>query len=288
MSNMEDKKNYELIDCGDLRRLERFGDITIDRPAPVAKWEKKLDIPWQNADIRYINDDDNGNWKFETNISDKINLTIDDINMILKFSKNGQIGLFPEQQTNWRWLNIILNKSKRPLKILNTFAYTGALTLFCALNKEIDHQTTHLEGSSSIIGWAKENAQSNTDYENNIRWINDDVLTFMEKEIRRGNDYNGIILDPPAFGRSGKKTWKLERDISKLFQLTGDLLKKDPAFLIFSCHSQELTIDDIQSMFNHLAFINKGKLERIELTIPSEKGNALPSGICVRWKKDAL
>ena len=287
MSNMDDKKNYELIDCGNRRRLERFGDFTIDRPAPAAVWEKKLDIPWQNADIRYIDDGRQSHWDFKHDTLQELELNIDNIDLILKFSENGQIGVFPEQQENWHWLENILSKSKRPINILNTFAYTGASTLFCALNKQ-EHNITHLEGSSSIISWAKQNAKSNTDYKDNIRWINDDVLTFMEKEIRRGKDYNGIILDPPAFGRSGKKTWKLERDISKLFQLTGDLLKKAPAFLIFSCHSQNITTDEIESMFKHLAFINKGKLERLELTIPSEKGNDLPAGICVRWKNPDL
>jgi 23S rRNA (cytosine1962-C5)-methyltransferase len=272
--------DYELIDCGDNSRVERFGKIIIDRPCPQATWAPKInDFEY---DVFFQRKNNKTNWNgaekfaesWEINIGKKIKAE-------LSFSENGQVGIFPEQFDNWRWIEekITENPAKK-LKILNTFAYTGIATLFASTENT---EVCHVDGAKSAINSAKKNAELSGLSDAKIRWICDDVLTFMEREIRRGNKYDGIILDPPAFGRGGKKTWKISRDLPKLMELVEKLLTDNPLFVILTCHASEhFSAEDFAEILEKLPQFKDKAAEKLFLNIPSEKGNSLPSSFGAR------
>lgn len=273
------KCNYKLLDCGEFEKLEKVGEIVIRRPALQAIWERKLDNNiWKHYHARF--DQLSKEWSTTGKLP---NFECEDIILELRFSSNGQIGIFPEQITNWQWLERIFSKANRPLNILNGFAYTGASTLVSSTSGTT---ITHIDASSSSVNWAKRNCQLSHLENNNIRWIVDDMITFLTREVKREIVYDGIILDPPAFGR-GKKgaTWKIGRDLPKLMQLVDKLLISDPEFVILSCHDINFGHRELRNELAKLQSIKKGSIETLDLTIKSESGNNLPAGKCARWNK---
>lgn len=279
----EQKIDYELIDSGNERRLERFGETIINRPAPQAFWHRDSSLlEWKQA-AAYYERPENGThkWTKDSTFPENWTIQIDNITLELRPSENNQLGIFPEQLDNWRWMTEKIKEAKRPLKILNTFAYTGAATLMASAAGE-DVEVCHVDGAKSAVSWARKNAELSELEKNPIRWIVDDVLQFMEREVKRGKKYDGIILDPPAFGRGAKGTWKIERDLPHLLELTGKLLSNQPCFVILSCHAIEITAENIAQMLNALPAFPRKKAEAVELIIPSEKGNELPSSVCGR------
>ena len=263
------------------RQMEQIGNIIIRRPALQAEWERKLDADiWQqyHAEFDHVQNEwvtfPEGNLPyFECN-----NLTFE-----LRLSPNRQIGIFPEQLINWHWLEKVISQANRPLNILNGFAYTGASTLF-ASTKETT--LTHIDASSSCVNWAKQNCRLSHLENNSIRWIVDDIIAFLTREVKRGSVYDGIILDPPAFGRGKKGSiWKISRDLSKLMQLIDKLLSNNPEFVILSCHDKDFGTRELRAELTKLQSLKNGKIETLDLTIKSETGNDLPAGKCARWKK---
>jgi 23S rRNA (cytosine1962-C5)-methyltransferase len=274
-------KNYRLLDCGKFEKLEQIGTNIIRRPAPQAIWRRKLDADiWDKYQTRFdlsqnkwIADSEKKLPYFKCN-----NLTFE-----LKLSPNGQIGIFPEQYTNWQWLESIISQTKRPLNILNGFAYTGASTLFSSSSATT---VTHVDASSGSVNWAKKNSSSSHLEGNSIRWIVDDIVTFLTREIKRGRIYDGIILDPPGFGRSKKGAmWKLKRDLPKLMELIDELLSDNPEFVILSCHDKNYGKTELNNELAKLGRLNSSKIETLDLTIKSETGNDLPAGKCARWRR---
>lgn len=281
--------DYELIDCGNFSRVERFGKIIIDRPCPQASWESKID------DFEYdVFFDREKKWEGAENFAESWEINVlDEIKAELKFSANGQVGIFPEQYENWKWIqkNILkiypLTKgaggiSKNPvkkLKILNTFAYTGMATLAASTENT---EVVHVDGAKSAINWAKRNAEISGKSENNIRWICDDVMKFLAREIRRGNKYDGIILDPPAFGRGKKGDWKISRDLPKLMELVTDLLSERPLFVILTCHAPEYSAEDFAKILENIPQFKGKNAEKLYLEIPAKNGNSLPSSFGAR------
>ena len=275
------KCNYKLLDCGEFEKLEQINDLIIRRPALQATWKRKLkkDI-WQQYHAKF----DQTQNKWTTNPERNLpyfkcnNLTFE-----LRFSPNRQIGIFPEQLTNWRWLKEVIHQAHRPLNILNGFAYTGASTLFASAKETT---ITHIDASSSSVNWAKQNCKLSSLENNHIRWIVDDIIAFLTREVKRGVVYDGIILDPPAFGH-GKKgaTWRISRDLPKLMQLVDKLLSSDPEFVILSCHDKEFGHRELRNEIAKLQSLKNGRIETLDLTIKSEDGNDLPAGKCARWKK---
>ena len=266
--------DYELIDCGHYSRLERFGAFIIDRPCAQAEW------PHTVGDIEpQLFFDRKEGWSADVKLPETWQTKIGHITAEMRCSKNGQVGLFPEQFDNWQWIHKKVTNAKKPLRILNTFSYTGMSSLFASTpNTEV----VHVDGAKSAINWAKRNAELSGLNDNTIRWICDDVQQFMAREVRRGKEYDAIILDPPAFGRGAKKDWKIERDLKGLMKLVEQLLTDDPTFVILTCHAPE--------HFSAFQFANilgrlpgfKNKAEELTLTIPSEKGHPLPSSFGAR------
>ena len=273
--------NYKLLDCGNFEKLEQIGEVIIRRPAPKATWRRKLDNDiWQQSHFTF--DQKQNKW---INVPEgKLpHFKCSDLTFDLRLSPNGQIGIFPEQLTNWQWLEDVISKATRPLNILNGFAYTGASTLFSSTNGTI---ITHIDASSSSVNWAKHNCRLSGLENNQIRWIVDDMITYLTREVKRGSVYDGIILDPPAFGRWKKgATWKINRDLPKLMLLVDKLLSKDPEFVILSCHDKDFGHRELRNELAKLRNLKNGKIETLDLTIKSETGNDLPAGNCARWKK---
>ncbi len=275
------KCNYKLLDCGELEKLEVIGDAVFRRPAPQAIWKRKLSNNiWKNYNASF--NQLKREWK-TTSEWELPYFVCNNITLELKLSTNGQIGFFPEQLANWQWLDNVISLATRPLNILNGFAYTGASTLFSSTKENI---ITHIDASNSSVNWAKHNCKLSGLENNQVRWIVDDIITYLTREVKRGSVYDGIILDPPAFGR-GKKgiTWKIKRDLPKLMQLVDKLISNNPEFVILSCHDKDFGHRELRNELAKLQSLKDGKIETIDLMINSENGNNLPAGKCARWRK---
>jgi len=275
--------DYELIDCGDGRRLERFGDVVVDRPAPQALWPKRRQASdWDRARAYYDRPDSgSGSWRDLSVFPDDWRLRIDGVTLELRPSSNGQVGFFPEQIANVRWIRERLIGAPGPVRVLNSFAYTGTLTL-AASAAAPGVEVCHLDGARSAVSRARRNAERSGLADRPIRWIVDDVLKFLGREIKRGRRYDAFILDPPAFGRGPGGSWKLRRDLPRLLECVDTLLGATPCFVVLSCHAPELTSTALAGMLENLKAFRGRRAEPLDLIIPSSGGNALPAGTCGR------
>lgn len=263
--------DYKLLDTGNGKRLEQFGSIRIVRDAKQADWKPSLPkSEWAAADASYLKD----GWDADLK---PFNVSFQNITFSLELLETGQLGIFPEQIENWQWLEKINEGEK--FDIINGFAYTGGSTLF-ASNRI--NRVTHLDASKPAIKRAKTNMELSFKDENNIRFIQDDVVSFLQKEIKRGKRYDGFIFDPPAFGKGGKgKTWKLSKDLPELMELIYELSGGNPAFILLTAHDPALNhkklAENISKMCPSSASIESG-----DLIMPAESGNHLKNGYFAR------
>jgi 23S rRNA (cytosine1962-C5)-methyltransferase len=282
--------DYELIDSGDAEKLERFGNIILKRPDPQAFWRKKLVTEWKNFDAEFVSEGAKGKWKFKTEIQKEWNVQIEDINFELRFPKSGtgfkHVGVFPEQSSNWQWINeTITEKTSHNFtpSVLNLFAYTGGATI-AAL--QAGANVTHVDASLGSIEWAKRNTEISGVAERPVRWIVDDAKKFVEREIRRGNHYHGIILDPPSYGHGPKREiWNIEKDFLPLVDSIKKILHSEPLFVLINGYSSGYSA--LAYAENLAAFEEKfgGTLDAGELSIQDKSGRNLPCGIFARWRK---
>ncbi len=267
--------DYELIDCGDEKRTERFGDRVIHRPCPMALWHGKTEEGlYTPADATFVSTEEEKGWQKGDDVTDTWNMSVGLLTAELRFSPNGQVGIFPEQYDNWQWIaEQVAKRPNKPLKVLNLFGYTGLATLHAiAPHTEV----CHVDGAKSSINWAKRNAELSGLSDANVRWICDDAVKFLQREVRRGNKYDAIILDPPAFGRGGGNIWKIEKDLPRLMQAVREVLVYDPAFVILTCHApRHFSAQDMAQMLQKLPQFKGERAEAIELKIPSKQGNPL-------------
>jgi 23S rRNA (cytosine1962-C5)-methyltransferase len=274
---------YQLVDFGDGRRLERFGPVLTDRPAPQAEPPRQNPAAWEQADAIY--DEANRTWHWRSAPREAWLLTLDGITVELRPTPTGQVGLFPEQQPNWRWISTVSARAV-PHNALNAFGYTGASTLALASATSNPAGVCHVDASRPAVAWARRNAEISNLREAPIRWIVDDVLKFLEREDRRGRRYDGFILDPPAFGRGkGRATWKLERDLPRLMGAAAKLAADEFAFVCLSAHAPGLAADDLAEALAPLN-IPESEIERLELSIRSKHGGKLACGVCARWARE--
>ncbi len=280
---MTKETNYKLLDCGDFEKLEQVGDYIFRRSAPQANWQRKLDKEiWNNFNARF--DALSSEWIVKSEKELPV-FVFSAVKIQTRLSANGQIGVFPEQMTNWQWVEDIVSKSANNLSILNGFAYTGAMSIASSSSMS---EVTHIDAASSSVNWARENSIVSNKQDNKIRWITEDILTFLKREGKRGNRYDGIILDPPAFGRSKKGgIWKIGKDMPKLIKLVEKVLSTNPDFFILSCHDQEFGVSELRTLLNSMQKLKKGSIDTFTLAIESEHGNDLPAGTCARWRKQA-
>ena len=288
--------DYELIDCGDFEKLERFGKYITIRPEPQAVWNKKLSVhEWEKtAHVKFIQKGSNsGEWKRFKDMPDKWQIQFKvsglktDIEQPLRFKLSltsfKHVGVFPEQAVNWEYIHNSINafsssQQEGKVKFLNLFAYTGAASLAA---KAAGADVTHLDSIKQVVSWARENMELSrlTD----IRWIIEDALKFVKREVKRGHKYNGIILDPPAYGigANGEK-WKLEENIQEMITNVLQLLDERNHFLILNAYSLGFSSLIIENLLKDFA---KGKLETGELYLHSKTNVKLPLGVFGRFCK---
>ena len=217
----ENEKDYDLVDSGDGEKLERYGDYLLSRPDPQALWSKMKPKEWEKAHGVFIRNAQKASWKMKDSVPAEWQINLAGLTFIISPTSFKHTGVFPEQSSNWNWLfeNIQKEKTKSPdknISVLNLFGYTGGATLACA---KAGAEVTHVDGSKSAINWAKENAKASGLQDAPIRWILDDVRKFVAREIKRGKRYDGIILDPPAFGHGAKKRFGKSKNICQSYFL---------------------------------------------------------------------
>lgn len=257
------KKDYQLLDSGDLQKWERFGPFIIQRPCPQAVWKREgKEIP----DAIFSREEGKG-WTFHKSFPKSWEIEIDSILLKILLTDFGHVGVFPEHATQWSWLKE--NVSSKGT-FLNLFAYSGALSVMLA---KMGIKVCHVDASQGIIDWAKENAQLNG--VESIRWIVDDAMKFLKREIRRGNTYDGIALDPPTFGRGNKgEVFKIEKEIFPLLELCFAL---KPKTLLFTCHTPGFTPTVLSHLLHQIAPKNM-LIETEELFLESNNTLKIPSG----------
>ncbi len=283
-------KDYEVIDTCSGEKCERWGDYILVRPDPQVIWDTGHHNPaWKKKNGHYHRSNKGGGeWEFR-NLPEEWSITYRDLTFNLKPFSFKHTGLFPEQAVNWDWCSEKIKKATkekgRQLKVLNLFAYTGGATVSAAA---AGAAVTHVDASKGMVTWAKENALSSGLTSAPIRWLVDDCVKFVEREIRRGNTYDGIIMDPPSYGRGPKgEIWKIEESIYPFIQLTAKLLSKDSVFFLINSYTTGLQPAVLSYMIN-TAIVPQfgGRVEAEEIGLPvTESGLVLPCGASGRWCK---
>ena len=286
--------DYELIDSGDFEKLERFGRYVVRRPEPQAIWRRSLtEEEWRRlADASFLRDgrsEERGEWRLRSGMPSR--WTVDyayegmRLRMRLGLTSFKHVGLFPEQAANWDFAMEKIRNAGRPIRVLNLFAYTGGATLAAAA---AGASVTHVDASKGMVNWAKENAAVSGLSDKPIRWLVDDCTKFVEREIRRGNHYDAIIMDPPSYGRGPKgEIWKIEESIHPFIRLCTQLLSDDPLFFLVNSYTTGLAPAVLTYMISLELKQYKGHVEAQEIGLPVKStGLVLPCGASGRWQSD--
>lgn len=282
--------DYEILDTSRGEKLERWGDYLLVRPDPQVIWDTERKAPgWKRMNGHYHRSKKGGGeWEFfglpeQWTIQYPLCQGQNTLTFNLKPFSFKHTGLFPEQAANWDWFGEKIRNARRPVKVLNLFAYTGGATLAAAASGA---SVTHVDASKGMIGWAKENARSSGLGEAPIRWIVDDCVKFVEREIRRGNHYDGIIMDPPSYGRGPKgEIWKIEEAIHPLIRLCSQLLSDDPLFFLVNSYTTGLAPAVLTYMIATELKKYNGTVDSQEVGLPvTESGLVLPCGASGRWE----
>ncbi|MFA6392537.1 MAG: class I SAM-dependent methyltransferase [Candidatus Paceibacterota bacterium] len=297
------QKEYELLDSGEGQKLERYGKYTMSRPDPEALWKKNLnDKEWQEAHLEFIRNGTKNKWIIKNGVPNNWNISYGDLKFSIKPTSFKHIGLFPEQLSNWEWMKELIKNSHRsdlgaeskkslgltygnkPISVLNLFAYTGGATLAAAL---AGAEVCHVDGSKNAVEWARTNAELSGLKDASIRWLIEDVVLFLKREVKRGRKYDAIIMDPPSFGHGPKdELWKIEEDFLNLMNLCGQVLSDDPLFILINGYTAGYSSIVYENNLRDLMKDYKGKIEGGELVI-EESGSKrlLPCGIFARWER---
>lgn len=298
--------DYALVDIGDGRRLERFGEWLLDRPCPAAAGVKKSQpaATWKRATARYDGDRaDAGTWRpaaprwspRELSLSVPLG-DADDFQLVLEPLPSGQVGVFPEQFANWQWIARQVRRfalggvpqqgqgAATGPKVLNLFAYTGGSTLAAAA---AGAAVVHVDAARSVVTRARQNAAAAGLAEAPIRWIVEDAVKFCRREVKRGNRYDAIILDPPSYGHGPQgDPWRATRDLLPLLQLCGELVAGQPHFLLATCHTPSLGQSELAALLAEGVFGHCGQPAATgELSLVDDAGRTLPSGVVARWPR---
>ena len=280
---------YKLLDTGSFQKLEQFGIHRFCRPAPQALWPKSLPpSEWEKAEGEYKyfkGKDTGGEWKLFTKLPEN-GWQIKFQNLVFKVQPTGfgHIGIFPEQAPNWLWIIKQLKLlNGKEIKVLNVFGYTGASTLAAA---SAGAHVTHLDASKASVNWARQNLELSGMGDRSVRWIVEDAMKYMQREHKRGIKYDGIIMDPPSFGRGPKgEVWQIENKLSEFMEACKYILNDKPAFLLFTTHSPGFSSLSLENMIRiYLPSTQNGHFETGEMFIPdTSSGLNLPNGFFCRW-----
>ncbi|MDO4617818.1 MAG: class I SAM-dependent methyltransferase [Lachnospiraceae bacterium] len=279
-------KDYEILDTSGGEKLERWDKYLLVRPDPQVIWKTEKKHPgWKKKNGHYHRSSKGGGeWEF-FHLPEQWSVHYRELTFQLKPFNFKHTGLFPEQAVNWDWCAQKIKQAGRPVKVLNLFAYTGGATLAAAA---AGAQVTHVDASKGMVNWAKENAASSGLSDRPIRWLVDDCVKFVEREIRRGNHYDAIIMDPPSYGRGPKgEIWKIEESIFPFVQLCEKLLSDDPIFFLINSYTTGLAPAVLTYMLSTVLREYDGTVESQEIGIPvTSSGLVLPCGASGRWWKE--
>ena len=278
----QDPHGYALLDSGGGAKLERFGAVTLARPCAQAVWQPQRPALWKQADATF--DREGGNrWHGRARLPQEWVIAVDGTRFRLSGTDFGHLGIFPEQRAQWAWIRERVAAARRPLRVLNLFAYSGGSTLAAA---RAGAEVCHLDASKGMVQWARANASLNGLDAHPIRWIVDDAHTFLGREIRRGRRYDGIILDPPTYGRGAKgETYKIERDLTETLRLCRALLSDAPAFMLLSAHTPGHTPVVLGNVLTQALRGLGGAIDSGEMLLTgAEEAFPLPSGAYARWQ----
>jgi len=277
-------KDYEVLDASNGEKLERWGDYILVRPDPQVLWDTpRTHYGWKKKNGHYHRSNKGGGeWEF-FHLPQQWTIQYKNLTFNLKPFSFKHTGLFPEQAANWDWISDKIKNAGRPIKVLNLFAYTGGATLAAAAAGAM---VTHVDASKGMVSWAKENARSCQLEEAPIRWIVDDCQKFVEREIRRQNHYDAIIMDPPSYGRGPKgEIWKIEEAIHPLIKLCAKLMSEKPLFFLVNSYTTGLAPSVLSYMLSIELRKFTGRVDAQEVGLPvSSSGLTLPCGSSARWE----
>ena len=281
-------KEYELIDLGGGEKLERWGDYVLRRPDPQVIWpvEREWSL-WKNPHGHYHRSNrGGGSWEVKKKYPDQWTINYGPLKFKIKPTGFKHTGLFPEQAANWDWMIDKIRTAKRPIKVLNLFAYTGGASVACAYAVA---EVCHVDAAKGMVNWAKENIDLSGLKDRTVRFIVDDVVKFVEREIRRGNKYDAIIMDPPSYGRGPKgEVWKIEDKLCEFVSLCMQVLSDKPIFFLINSYTTGFSPIVLENVLE-TTIGNKAKVGKIyagEVGIPaSRNGMVLPCGIFGRWER---
>lgn len=280
-----DWKDYELIDTGFGERLERWGDVILIRPDPQIIWESEKTNPlWKQANARYKRSSSGGGqWQVYKKVPEVWKINYGSLTFRLKTMGFKHTGIFPEQAVNWDFAAEKIKNAGRPVKVLNLFGYTGAATLACLA---AGAAVTHVDAAKGMVQWARENAEASSIGDKPARWLVDDCLKFVQREQRRGNTYDGIIMDPPSYGRGpGGEVWKLEEQLFGLVSMCLPILSENPLFFILNSYTAGLSPSVMEYLLGVLVKRKfGGEVSADEIGLPvTQTGLVLPCGSTAIW-----
>ena len=279
-------QTFEVLDTGNGDKLERWGKFVLCRPDPQVIWPAQDSSMWDAAQAHYYRSErGGGEWRFREQLPERWQIAYGDLKFHVRPTGFKHTGLFPEQATNWDWMRNLIKKRDGNVKVLNLFAYTGGATMACAAQGA---HVTHVDAAKGMVQWAKENRELSKIPETNCRFIVEDALAFVRRELRRGNRYDGILMDPPSYGRGpGGEVWKLENELYTLVSTCAEALSDNPLFFLVNSYTtgfqpavlQNIIGRTVQSRFG-------GKVDAQEVVLPVRAGGVLPCGASGRWQKD--
>lgn len=283
MNIADDWKDYELIETKNGMKKERWGKYILVRPDPQIIWQKDSDFTSYDA-IYYRSNKGGGHWEYKNKLPDNWQVRYKELTFNIKPMGFKHTGLFPEQAVNWDYMINKIKNAKREIKVLNLFAYTGGASVACLY---AGASVCHVDSSKGMVSWAKENVASSNLSDKKIRYIVDDVVKFVEREIRRGNKYDAIIMDPPSYGRGANgEVWDIEKDLFNLVKLCNTLLSDDPLFFLINSYTTGLSSKVLETIFN-MCISKKGLITSGEVGLKEKNSDVvLPCGIFGRWEKD--
>jgi 23S rRNA (cytosine1962-C5)-methyltransferase len=294
---------YELLDFGDGRRLERFGEIVLDRPCPAVETVERTSLDlWERADARFEGrDQQRGRWIDRRELPERWIIAYDPLRFELKRTEFGHLGLFPEQAENWEWISdqcrsagvspaersedwprVSRDAGGTPaLRVLNLFAYTGGSTLAAAA---AGAEVVHVDAARNIVAWARRNAELSGLVSATIRWIVEDAMKFVKRELKRGNRYDAVILDPPSYGHGPHgEVWRLTKHLPRLLDLCVELTAGHPRFMLLTCHTPGYDAELLGKMIANA--LGGESISGGPLTLRSQTNRAMRSGVVVRWSR---
>ena len=279
-------KDYEILDMANGEKLERWGKYYLIRPDPQIIWkDKTFPNKWNIANAKYKRSKTGGgSWEYKTKLPDAWQIKYKNLTFNIKPMGFKHTGLFPEQAVNWDWMIDKIKNAKREIKVLNLFAYTGGATVACL---SAGASVCHVDSSKGMVTWAKENVNSSGLKDAKIRYIVDDVVKFVQREIRRGNKYDAIIMDPPSYGRgTSGEVWQFENNISDLVKVCTEVLSDNPLFFLINSYTTGISAEVLANILKINLKVHKGKISAGEIGLPMKNSNlVLPCGIFSRWEE---